>query len=403
MRILHIEYAGGFGGSIVSLSDLLRGIQEKGGHESVVVSLAPPEVTDGYFPGLTVVRMQRVKLFPKWFDFEGMVHAVRTVPLVGFVATRMLALVRLYENRALGRKLTKVAKRYDAELIHLNNGLGMSGIDAARRTGLPCIMHHRGPTPAWSANAFRRAERWLGPIPSRHICVSRFISGTLTAAGVSEEKVETIYDPIVAEAYRRTDEVREEIRAKWGIGEDRLVASVIGRVVPWKGQLEFLEGMEPLLERCPNLTVMIVGDASAEGEAYMQKVRDLAASDRWSGRIVLTGFQNDVAAYYAAADIIVHCSREPEPFGRSSVEAWAASRPLIAIDEGGPAEVVTNGVDGLLAAPRDADSMNAALERLYHDDALRAELVRRGWETVEADYGPVENADRVLRCFERVL
>ena len=57
-----------------------------------------------------------------------------------------------------------------------------------------------------------------------------------------------------------------------------------------------------------------------------------------------------------------------EPFGRVVVEAMAAGTPVIASAEAGPAEIIENGVNGLLADANDVDAWTAAIERLVTDE-----------------------------------
>ena len=60
-------------------------------------------------------------------------------------------------------------------------------------------------------------------------------------------------------------------------------------------------------------------------------------------------------------DMLVHASITPEPYGQVIVEAMHAGLPVIAASGGGPSEIVTDGVDGLLYPPGDVDVLCAAL------------------------------------------
>ena len=68
-------------------------------------------------------------------------------------------------------------------------------------------------------------------------------------------------------------------------------------------------------------------------------------------------------------------STVPEPFGQVVVEAMGVGRPVIAAAAGGPLEIVTDGIDGLLTPPGDADALAAAMTRLADDPDLGGRLV----------------------------
>jgi glycosyltransferase involved in cell wall biosynthesis len=74
-----------------------------------------------------------------------------------------------------------------------------------------------------------------------------------------------------------------------------------------------------------------------------------------------------------ALDIVVHASLG-EPFGLVVVEAMALGKPIVATNVGGPAEIVIDGVSGLLVRPGDADGLAMALRRLLAEPGLARRL-----------------------------
>ena len=102
--------------------------------------------------------------------------------------------------------------------------------------------------------------------------------------------------------------------------------------------------------------------------------------------MVFTGQVDAPEAWYAAADVVVHASVQPEPFGLVLLEAMASECALIAAGAGGPREVVEDGTNGVLVPPGDPAALAGALERLLADEEERRRLGRRGRETVLAKH-----------------
>jgi glycosyltransferase involved in cell wall biosynthesis len=224
---------------------------------------------------------------------------------------------------------------------------------------------------------------------TRCIGISQAISESIVAFGVPRERVTTIHNPVSLEPYQTTAPVRESIRARHGLHPEHLVVAVFGRLTAWKGQLELLHALAPILGECPELRIMIVGDESdSDAREYGQGIRDFADAPEHGDRVVLAGYQHDVASYYGASDIVVHCSREPEPFGRVVIEGMASGKPVVAMNEGGPPEIIAHDVDGLLVAPRDDAAMRVVIVRLRNDPALRARLGEAGRTTVATRFTP---------------
>ncbi len=87
-----------------------------------------------------------------------------------------------------------------------------------------------------------------------------------------------------------------------------------------------------------------------------------------------------------------------ENFPHTVVEALAVGTPVIATRTGGVAEVLEDGVNGLLVEPGDVEALTAAIDRFFLDPALAGILTDNAVESV-ADYAP----DRVYGRLERIL
>ena len=137
-------------------------------------------------------------------------------------------------------------------------------------------------------------------------------------------------------------------------------------------------------------------------EAYEQRLRELAGELGIAEQVEFRGFREDVGAELAAMDVAVHCSVVPEPFGQVVVQAMAAGRPVVAAAEGGPAEIVTDGVDGLLVPPREPALLAAVLRRLAEDPGLRERLGVAGRATA-LRHTPDRAADALVGVYRQVL
>ncbi len=89
-----------------------------------------------------------------------------------------------------------------------------------------------------------------------------------------------------------------------------------------------------------------------------------------------------LASAYASSDLFVFPSTT-DTFGNVIIEAQAAGLPVIVSDQGGPKELVREGLNGLTTKARDADDFARAIRRLAEDERLRKEMsvaARRGVE-----------------------
>ncbi len=80
----------------------------------------------------------------------------------------------------------------------------------------------------------------------------------------------------------------------------------------------------------------------------------------------------------------------------------AAGLPVIASDEGGPPEVITHGVDGLLVRPDDPTELARVLAEVAADPQLRRRLGEEGRRTA-ARHGPKDSASKVVTIYRETL
>ena len=92
---------------------------------------------------------------------------------------------------------------------------------------------------------------------------------------------------------------------------------------------------------------------------------------------------------------------EVQPFG--VLESLATGRPVIASRLGGLAEIVEDGVTGILVPPNDPAALAAAMERLWGDEALAAEMGANAWAYAKENFSPLEQSQRLVELYEQLI
>jgi glycosyltransferase involved in cell wall biosynthesis len=288
----------------------------------------------------------------------------------------------------LGRRL----RRLRADLVHANTLKAfLYGIPAARLTAAPLVWHvHDRIDEDYLPRGAVRLLRALGRRrPSGVIANSEATLATLQPL--------TVPTAVVCEPVGIPDRVWREDRP----ASRPFTVGIVGRVAPWKGQDVFLRAFAEAFPDGRERAVVVGAPLFGEQE-YDDGLRLLVERLGLVGRVELRGFRDDVAAELADLDALVHASTIPEPFGRVIVEGMASGLPVVAAGSGGPTEIITHAVDGLLYPPGDVGALAEILARLSRDRALRVELgtAARGRAL---DYRPELAADQVAALYRRVL
>jgi glycosyltransferase involved in cell wall biosynthesis len=129
--------------------------------------------------------------------------------------------------------------------------------------------------------------------------------------------------------------------------------------------------------------VVVVGGDHPLEPGYREELEALAGRLGVADRVHLIGYREDARNWMREFDVVVHAS-DNEPFGLVVLEAMALGKPLVAGAKGGPAEIIRDGVDGVLV-PFGDDAALAARVSEYLADPERgrrigAEAVRRARE-----------------------
>lgn len=143
-----------------------------------------------------------------------------------------------------------------------------------------------------------------------------------------------------------------------------------GRLQRWKGAHVFVEVAARVRRVCPSARFAVVGGTLFGMEPdYGAGLRRQAEALGVTDAITWTGHVDDARPWLAAADVVVHTSVSPEPFGLVVAEAMAQGRPVVAFAQGGPQEQIVSGETGVLVPPGDVSGMADAIVQLLADPA----------------------------------
>src|SRR5581483_4515133 len=177
---------------------------------------------------------------------------------------------------------------------------------------------------------------------------------------------------------------------------DQLRVLFVGRSEERKGLPVLLHAFEGLIEHVP-ARLTLIGVSAEDVKRYVPDP-DTESSIDTLGRV--SGDQ--LWRHLHEADVLCAPSLAGESFGMVLTEAFAAGTPVIASEIAGYADVVTDGVDGVLVPPADPQRLAEELQRLYVEPARREAMGRAALGTA-ARYAWPRVAERVEGVYEEAL
>jgi glycosyltransferase involved in cell wall biosynthesis len=159
---------------------------------------------------------------------------------------------------------------------------------------------------------------------------------------------------------------REQARKELGVRDEQFVLLLVGNDWRKKGLYTLLGALPLLVDH--EVLLLVVGDD--EKLPYQEQIHRSGLS----GRVRFLPSRQDVAFYYAAADAYVGPSLE-DTFAQPPAEAMACGLGVITSVTNGTAEIITDGVDGLIVQdPNDVKELAAQIRRLFEDPNLCRQL-----------------------------
>ncbi|MEK3739028.1 glycosyltransferase family 4 protein [Paenibacillus odorifer] len=306
---------------------------------------------------------------------------VRIIPLDESIRSRGRNAVNLgapaaaFKLLAYGRKLAPLLKAEKVDCVHTNSlKSALYGAIAAKIAGVPLIWHIRDHIGApylkpIVAKGIRLLSRLLpnGVIANSH--------STLNALELPRSKKTLVVYSAFAKAIGNGIGMRDQ---------KNFNVLLVGRLAHWKGQHIVLEAAKSFKNE-PRVKFWLAGDALFGEEAYKQELLQKIKNDELTN-VSMLGHVDDIQGLMNTADLLIHTSVTPEPFGQVIVEGMAAGLPVIASNEGGPVEIVVQGETGLLIEPGDAAILADSIKWMLDHPEERRRMADNGMKRVKEHF-----------------
>ncbi len=206
---------------------------------------------------------------------------------------------------------------------------------------------------------------------------------------LAEEKLVVI--PSSVDLSRFADDLPENIeniKEKFGVRDEKIILS-IGRMEKQKGFHLLLKILPRLITRKEKIRLILVGSGP-----YLKKLKKTAGSMNISEHVIFTGkcSQEDIAAYYKLADLVVLPTLRLEGLPLVHVEAAACGKPVISSRIGGIPTLIGDYNEGFLVEPGDLFALEQKIHELLDNDFLARRLGENARKKVIEGF----NADRMV-------
>lgn len=345
---------------------IVREMQRRG-HDTMVVT-----TTD---KGTLPKRLQEIGCPCVQLNMRMNIYPVNLNP-IGYLPRLFLM---LYTNYTAGRKLEKIIRSYEPDIVHTNVGPMNVAVDICRRLNIPHVWHQREYQDLdFNFHFFPNRRKFLTQSHREgnyNVCITQ---GVFDYSKFRTGIDRVIYDGVFT---------RSEIERPYIKDKDKYVLFA-GRVSPAKGTLDLIRVFCRFHEIHPEYRLLIAG--SYQQNPYVEECFRLVEAHHLKHSVEFMGERSDVYSLMAHATMLVVPSRF-EGFGFITAEAMLNYCPVIGRDTGGTKEQLDRGITlsdaeiGLRFHTDDEmlDAMRYAAEHNMEGMCLRAHRVVAEHYTVE--------------------
>lgn len=302
-----------------------------------------------------------------------------TVHLLPYRGATAWFVPAIWTRFPVARRLAALARAQGIHAIHSDYHSLPFAAAAARTAGVPVLWNAMG----WWFPARPWQRRFFETRVTQIIAITQAVRDRWLAASgsfLAAERIPVLV-PGVDPAHFHPGVDGSPVRARLGIGPDVPLVGMIARFQRVKGHDVFQAMARRVAAQMPEARFVVAGEnvfGVDKDEAYKRAILGTARSDPLlREHLTYLGFWEDARQVVAASDVIV-CPSRFESLGMVHLESMAMSRPVVSMNNGGPAETVVDGETGFLVPPDAPDALAERVIALLRDPALRARLGAAG-------------------------
>jgi glycosyltransferase involved in cell wall biosynthesis len=239
-------------------------------------------------------------------------------------------------------------------------------------------------------------QRMVLPAFDCVLAVSEKMRRDLLSVGVPPQRIELIYNAIVADKYVPEHSRRDSLKHEMKLPVDSVLIGNIGRLSPEKGQSDFIAAARILAGLRDDLYFVIVGDGPDR-----RRLEQQARGAGLDGRVFFLGNILDMLPVYDGLDIVALTSHT-EGFPNVVLESMCMEKPVLATNVGGTGEIVQDKTTGILVERGRPDLIAEGIQFLLANPGIRTQIVDRAKQLVLTSFAFSRRTSEVEKLYLRL-
>lgn len=346
MRICFVSNSAGRYGAELALLELLQGLIKLGVSCLVLVPKKGP----------LLIELDRLNIEWRVISYPHWLSRPRLAPYR--LARTIISLIRAVQ-------VARTIAQWHCDVVYTNTSAIGVGAFAAWLARKPHVWHLHESGRHMGLD-YDLGERWTARLVDRFSALIIVVSCSLKnhySRYIEPDRMRLIYQSVT---------LYSEIEKAHDLNHDKqfFQCVMVGSLHPCKGQDEAITALSEVIRRGVNVHLLVVGDG---GKSFRAALHQQVADHGLEQRVEFVGYVENPMQCMRVADVVLVCSHW-EAFGRVTVEAMLAGRPVIGTASGATAELIQDGVTGLLYDSGNHDELADKIQYLYENSEERLRL-----------------------------
>ena len=180
------------------------------------------------------------------------------------------------------------------------------------------------------------------------------------------------------------------------------IISNISRIVPQKGIEYFIEISKEMLKLDNRFKFNIIGDTLTNSENYLKKLKTIIKNSDLENKIFFKGFIRNIKVQILESDLILQTPVFPDSLPTVLIDALTLSKTVVSTDEGGCAEILNYGKNGILIPKNNASLCAEIINQYSRDKNLQEKHLKAAKIFLNQNFSRLEFNKRILEELNRV-
>lgn len=180
------------------------------------------------------------------------------------------------------------------------------------------------------------------------------------------------------------------LKKEYGLKEDDFLVGNIAVLEEWKNQEDLIRAAKLIKDAAKKAVYFfIIGDSlykESSKQTYKNKLKSISKDMDLEKEVIFTGFRNDIDNIMQSLDVLVICSKQPDPCPLVSIEAASLARAIISTDKGGTKEIFKENEEALFYTAGDFKTLADKLIYLFENRQIAQSLGQKANSKINREH-----------------